>query len=44
VRDIENSRFTCVTLNEGRFQVGTQPVIFSRVRPGQSLLAETAVA
>ncbi|MDB5809103.1 MAG: succinate dehydrogenase/fumarate reductase flavoprotein subunit [Betaproteobacteria bacterium] len=44
VRDVENSRFTCVTLNEGRFQVGTQPVIFSRVRPGQSLLVETAVA
>ncbi len=41
--DLESSRFTCVTLNEGRFQVGTQPVIFSRVKPGQTLLVETAI-
>jgi fumarate reductase flavoprotein subunit len=42
VRDLENSRYTCVTLNDGRFQVGTKPVVFSRVKPGQTLLVEKA--
>ncbi|MDB5810800.1 MAG: fumarate reductase [Betaproteobacteria bacterium] len=44
VRDLENSRFTCVTWDEGRFQVDTKPVVFSRVKPGQSLLVETSAA
>ncbi len=38
VRDLENSRFTCVTLKEGRFASDTQPVRFTRVKPGESLL------
>ena len=44
VRDLENSRYTCVTMNDGRFQVATKPVVFSRVKPGQTLLVETAAA
>ena len=44
VRDLENSRFTCVTLNEGRFQIATKPVVFTRVKPGQSLIKETSAA
>ncbi len=44
VRDLENSRFTCVTLNDGRFQITTKPVVFNRVKPGQTLLKETAAA
>jgi fumarate reductase flavoprotein subunit len=44
VRDLENSRYTCVTLNGGRLQVETKPVVFSRVKPGESLLTETAAA
>jgi len=39
VRDLENSRFTCVSWNEGSFSSETRPVQFTRVKPGQSLLA-----
>jgi fumarate reductase flavoprotein subunit len=42
VRDLENSRFTCVMWQDGRFDVATKPVVFSRVKPGQSLLVEKA--
>ncbi|MFN7085942.1 MAG: L-aspartate oxidase [Burkholderiales bacterium] len=42
VRDLENSRFTCVTWKEGRFDCATRPVRFTRVRPGETLLKETA--
>ncbi len=38
VRDLENSRFTCVSWQEGRFTSETRPVHFTRVKPGQSLL------
>jgi len=44
VRDLENSRYTCVGWQEGRFTIETRPVKFSRVKPGESLLsAEDAV-
>jgi fumarate reductase flavoprotein subunit len=38
VRDLENSRYTCVGWREGRFTSETRPVHFTRVKPGQSLL------
>ena len=38
VRDLENSRFTSVSWRGGRFDCATKPVIFSRVKPGESLL------
>ncbi len=44
VRDLENSRYTCVTWRHGEFEVATKPVIFSRVRPGQTLLTAEAVS
>ena len=42
VGDLATSHFTCVTLHDGRFDVATKPVVFSRVKPGQSLLVEKA--
>jgi len=44
VRDLENSRYTCVTWHEGRLQCTTRPVVFTRVKPGESLLEQTAAA
>jgi fumarate reductase flavoprotein subunit len=38
VRDLENSRFTSVSWRAGRFDCATKPVVFSRVKPGQSLI------
>jgi fumarate reductase flavoprotein subunit len=38
VRDLENSRFTSVSLKRGRFDCATKPVMFTRVKPGESLL------
>ncbi len=38
VRDLENSRYTCVSMKDGRFAIENRPVIFSRVKPGESLL------
>lgn len=38
VRDLENSRYTCVNWQDGRFGSETRPVHFTRVRPGESLL------
>ena len=42
VGDLATSHFTCVTLHDGRFDVATKPVVFSRVKPGQTLLVEQA--
>jgi fumarate reductase flavoprotein subunit len=44
VRDLENSRYTCVTLKDGRFDVTMKPVVFSRVKPGETLLTEPVAA
>jgi fumarate reductase flavoprotein subunit len=44
VRDLENSRYTCVTWEDGRFSSTTRPVIFTRVKPGETLLKEPAAA
>jgi len=44
VRDLARSRYTCVTWRDGRFEVTTRPVEFTRVKPGESLLKEAAVA
>ena len=38
VRDLENSHYTCVTWQDGRFGITTKPVQFTRVKPGESLL------
>ena len=38
VRDLENSRFTSVSLKDGRFECVTKPVLFTRVKPGQTLI------
>jgi fumarate reductase flavoprotein subunit len=40
VRDLENSRFTCVTWKDGRFDCTTRPVVFNRVKPGESLIRD----
>jgi len=44
VRDLENSRYTCVTWKDGRFGIEMRPVQFTRVKPGETLLKETANA
>ena len=44
VRDLENSRYTCVTWKDGRFESTTRPVMFTRVKPGETLLEEPAAA
>jgi fumarate reductase flavoprotein subunit len=44
VRDLERSRFTCVTWQGGRFESTTRPVVFSRVQPGETLIKEPAAA
>jgi fumarate reductase flavoprotein subunit len=44
VRDLENSRYTCVTWKDGRFDVTTRPVVFSRIKPGETLLNEPVAA
>ena len=41
-RDLENSRYTCVTWREGQFESTTRPVAFTRVKPGETLLEEAA--
>ncbi len=38
VRDLENSRYTCVSMKDERFEIETRPVRFTRVKPGESLL------
>ena len=37
--DPTRARFTCAKLNEDRIEVSTEPVRFTRLRPGESLLA-----
>lgn len=44
VRDLENSKYTCVTWQDGRFDITMRPVRFTRVKPGETLLKEPAVA
>ncbi|HEV7393033.1 MAG TPA: FAD-binding protein [Burkholderiales bacterium] len=44
VRDLESSRYTCVTWKDGHFGSTTHPVIFTRVKPGETLLKEPAAA
>ena len=44
VRDLENSRYTCVTWRDGRFESTTRPVIFTRVKPGETLLTQAVAA
>jgi fumarate reductase flavoprotein subunit len=44
VRDLENSRYTCVTWKDGCFDISMQAVQFTRVKPGATLLKEVANA
>jgi fumarate reductase flavoprotein subunit len=44
VRDLANSSYTCVTLNDSRFAIATRPVRFTRVKPGETLLSEAVEA
>jgi fumarate reductase flavoprotein subunit len=44
VRDLENSRYTCVTWKDGAFDIATRPVQFTRVKPGETLLTEAEAA
>jgi fumarate reductase flavoprotein subunit len=43
-RGLDNSRYVCVGWREGRFDVSTRPVEFTRVKPGETLLAAAPVA
>jgi fumarate reductase flavoprotein subunit len=40
--DLDTSHFTCVALHEGRIDVTTEPVAFTRVRPGETLIRDAA--
>ncbi len=42
--DLASSRYTVVTENAGRLTVSERPVVFTRVKPGETLLAEPPVA
>jgi fumarate reductase flavoprotein subunit len=42
--DLATSRFTCVRLAEGMFDISTRPVEFTRVRPGETLLRDQQAA
>jgi fumarate reductase flavoprotein subunit len=44
VFDLAGSHYTSVRLRDDRLVVSTKPVTFPRVRPGQTLLQETAAA
>jgi fumarate reductase flavoprotein subunit len=44
VRDLDHSRYTCVNWRDGRFDTSARPVKFTRVKPGETLLKEPAVA
>ncbi len=44
VRDLVNSRYTCVTWQDGRFGIVMRSVEFTRVKPGETLLKEAAAA
>jgi len=40
--NLENSHYTCVRLDQGRIVVTTEPVAFTRVRPGETLIRTAA--
>ena len=42
--DLESSRYTCVRLTGSGFEIGTQPVEFTRVKPGETLLRDQQAA
>jgi fumarate reductase flavoprotein subunit len=42
VRDIENSTYTVVHMKDGDVTLGTEPVDFSIVKPGETILDEDA--
>src|SRR5690606_19334265 len=42
--ELETSRFTCVRLLDGAFDIGTRPVEFTRVKPGETLLRDQRAA
>lgn len=42
VRDVENSHYTVVNLKDGKVALGTKPVDFTIVKPGESLIDEDA--
>jgi fumarate reductase flavoprotein subunit len=44
VLDLNTSRYVCVGWREGHFEISTRPVRFTRVKPGETLLRETAAA
>jgi fumarate reductase flavoprotein subunit len=44
VRALARSRYTCVNWRDGRFEVATRPVEFTRVKPGETLVKEAAAA
>jgi fumarate reductase flavoprotein subunit len=42
--DLATSAYTCVKLSDGEFDISTRPVEFTRVKPGESLIADQAAA
>jgi fumarate reductase flavoprotein subunit len=44
VRDLARSSYTCVTWSGSEFEVAMRPVEFTRVKPGETLLAAAPVA
>ena len=42
--DLATSRYTCVRLAGGKFEIDTRPVEFTRVKPGETLLRAERVA
>ncbi len=38
--DLGNSRYTCVSWQDGRFDMLTKPVVFTRIKPGETLLTD----
>ncbi|HET9662825.1 MAG TPA: FAD-binding protein, partial [Burkholderiales bacterium] len=43
VRDLGNSRYTCVAWRDPHFDISMRPVKFTRVKPGETLLKEEGV-
>jgi fumarate reductase flavoprotein subunit len=42
-RGLDSSRYICVGWREGRFEISTHPVQFTRVKPGETLLREMTI-
>ena len=42
VRDLENSTYTVVRMKDDKITLGTEPVDFTIVKPGETLIDETA--